>query len=183
MFCQSLLYIGVNQLYVYISPSSWTSLPPLLPSHPSRSSQSTKLTSLCYAAGGIYMVVYIYTYMCNKCITRGSVYMSILISQFVPPSLPSLCPHVHFLCLHFYSCPGNIFSYRQNKKKRMRKEKKEIVLVKRTHRICSFNNSLTYHTAMLAIVIMLYINWMFVPFEHFSPISPSPALCLWKLQV
>ena len=31
-------------------PSSWTSFPPPIPSHPSRSSQSTRLSSLCYAA-------------------------------------------------------------------------------------------------------------------------------------
>ena len=37
------------------SPPSQTSLPALLPSHPSRSSQTTWLSSLCYAHGCVYM--------------------------------------------------------------------------------------------------------------------------------
>ena len=39
----------------------------------------------------------------------GSVYMSILISQFVPPSPSLLCPQAHYLYLHVYSCPGHRF--------------------------------------------------------------------------
>ena len=42
--------------------------------------------------------------------TFGSVYMSVQLSHFVPayPS-PSLCPQVHSLCLHLYSCPAPKF--------------------------------------------------------------------------
>ena len=52
MVCQFLLYNKVNQLYIHICPhiSSLLLLPPTLPSHPSRWSQSTELISLCYAA-------------------------------------------------------------------------------------------------------------------------------------
>ena len=50
---QSLLYSKANQLYVYIYPLPWgrfSSPAPLPPSHLSRSSQSTKLSSLGYRA-------------------------------------------------------------------------------------------------------------------------------------
>ena len=55
MLCQFLLYNNVNQLYVYIyllplEPPCHTP-----PSHPSRSSQSTRLSSLCYAATSHYL--------------------------------------------------------------------------------------------------------------------------------
>ena len=66
MVCQFLLYNKVNQLYIYIYPhiSSLLRLPPTLPSHPSRWSQSTELISLCYAAAShqlqiLHLVVYI----------------------------------------------------------------------------------------------------------------------------
>ena len=63
MLCSFLLYDKVNQLYVYIYP-----LPPELPfhtSHPSRSTQSTKLRFLRYTEAShqlsiLHMVVYIY---------------------------------------------------------------------------------------------------------------------------
>ena len=39
--------------------------------------------------------------------TFGSVCMSMALSHFVPASpSPSLCPQVHSLCLHLYSCPA-----------------------------------------------------------------------------
>ena len=37
--------------------------------------------------------------------THGSVYTSMIPSQFVPLSLPSVCPQVSTLCSCFYSCP------------------------------------------------------------------------------
>ena len=53
MLCWYLLYNYVTQLYVYMHPlphesSSYCSLLPPTPSHTSRSSQSTKLSFLCY---------------------------------------------------------------------------------------------------------------------------------------
>ena len=81
--------------YIPISPPSCISLPPSL-SHPSRSSKKHRadLPVLCSC---FPLAIYF---------TFGSVYMSMLLSQFIPayPS-PSSCPQVHSLCLHLYSCP------------------------------------------------------------------------------
>ena len=41
--------------------------------------------------------------------THGSVFMSNLISQFIPSSPSPLCPHIHSLHLRLYSCPENRF--------------------------------------------------------------------------
>ena len=79
--------------YIPISPPSCISLPPRL-SHPSRWSQSTKLISLCY--GCFPLAIYF---------TFGSVYMSMPLSYFVPPSpSPSPCLQVHSLHLCLHSC-------------------------------------------------------------------------------
>ena len=69
--------------------------PPTRISYPSRSSQSTELSSLCHTADSHYYF------------THHSVYRSILISRFIPPF--PLCARVHSLCRHLYSCPGNRF--------------------------------------------------------------------------
>ena len=87
-----MLYNEVNQLYVYMYP--------LPPSHCSRSLQSAKLSSLCYTDRRFPLA---------SCFTHGSVYMSILIFQFIPPSPSPLCPHICSLCLCLYSCLGNGF--------------------------------------------------------------------------
>ena len=74
------LYIQMHtyiHMYIYTHPPYWASLPPA-PSHPSRSSQSTKLCSLFYSSFPLAL-----------CFKHGSVCMSILIPQFIPPS-PSL---------------------------------------------------------------------------------------------
>ena len=103
MVGQSLLYNKVNQLYIYIYHlhiSSLLRLPPSL-SHPSRWSQSTELTSLCYAAAShqlsvLHLVVYICT--CH----------SLTLSQLTLP--PPLCPQVHSLVgLRLYSRPAPSF--------------------------------------------------------------------------
>lgn len=41
--------------------------------------------------------------------TYGSVYMSVLFSQFILPFPSHTCPQVHPLCLDLYSCPANRF--------------------------------------------------------------------------
>ena len=41
------------------------------------------------------------------CFIHISVYMSIPISQFIPPSPSPLCPHIRSLCLRLYSCLAN----------------------------------------------------------------------------
>ena len=62
-FCCTTKWISHMHTYVPISPPSWAYLPSSL-SHPSRSSQSTDLISLCYAAAShwlsiLHLVVYI----------------------------------------------------------------------------------------------------------------------------
>ena len=88
----SVLY---GELVIYIHTSLPLGPPSHLPiSHPSRSWQSTKVSSLCYTAASHYFA-------------HGTVYLSMPISQFVPPSpspVPALCPQFCSLYLHFYSC-------------------------------------------------------------------------------
>ena len=75
MLCSFLLNSNMNQLYIYIYP-----LPLKPPSHCPRSSQSTKLRSLCYTAAF------------TSYFTQASVYMSVLFSIH-PLSFPT--PHTH----------------------------------------------------------------------------------------
>ena len=102
MLCQFLLYNKVNQLFVYIYPhiSSLLHLPPILPIPPLQevTKHRAHLPVLC---GCFPLAIYF---------TFGSVYMSMPFSHFVPayPS-PSLCPQVHSLRLHLYSCPAPRF--------------------------------------------------------------------------
>ena len=102
MVCQFLLYNKVNQLYVYIYPyiSSLLSLPPSLPIPPLQvvTKHPADLPVLC---GCFPLAIYF---------TFGSVYMSVLLSHFVPayPS-PSPCPQVHSPRLRLYFCPAPRF--------------------------------------------------------------------------
>ena len=65
---------------IQVSPTSWASpIPP--PTHPSRSSRSSS---------------HVKQQLPISSLTCGCVYMSVLISQFVPPSLPH-CVHVSVL--------------------------------------------------------------------------------------
>ena len=97
MVCQFLLYNKVNQLYVCIYPHipSLLGLPPTLPIPPlqvvTKHRADLPVRCSCFPVA-IYF-------------TSGSVYMSMLLSHFVPvyPS-PSLCPQVLSLHLHLYSC-------------------------------------------------------------------------------
>ena len=86
MNIQNWFPLGLSHLYTYIS--SLLIIPP--PSHwwASRSSQSTKLSSLCYTAALPLAI----------CFTHGGVYMSVLNPQFIPssPSPCSSCPPVSF---------------------------------------------------------------------------------------
>ena len=72
---KSVIYIYTHiHVCVYICIYHFPLEPPSIPpSHPSRSSQSASLRSLCYLATSHYF-------------THDSVYMSMLLSQFVPPS-------------------------------------------------------------------------------------------------
>ena len=61
---------------IYISPPSWTSLPPTTPSHPSKLSQSTR-----FGLPVSYSKFPLANYF-----TYGKVYVPMLLSQFVSPS-------------------------------------------------------------------------------------------------
>ena len=83
----------------HIFPSSRTSLTPSpAPSRPSRSSQSTELSSL--PSSSFPLASYR---------THGAVYMPILLSQLVPPPGLPLYSHVHCLHLHRNSCLASRF--------------------------------------------------------------------------
>ena len=83
--------------HVPISPPSCVSLPSSL-SHPSRSSQSTELISLCCAAASHQPTIFhSVVYICQCC------------SHFAPGSPSHPCPQVHSLCLHLYSWPATRF--------------------------------------------------------------------------
>ena len=101
MVCQFLLYNKWNQLYVYIYPHipSLFHLSPTLPIPPLQG-DTKYLADLPVLCSCFPLAIYF---------TFGSVYMSILLSHFVPayPS-PSLCPQVHSLHLRLYSCPAPI---------------------------------------------------------------------------
>ena len=81
-----LMYSNMNQLQVYIHP-----LPLEPPFLPSRLSQSTELSSLV-----LYDSVPLAIYF-----THGSIYMPMLLSQFIPPSPSPACIHnsILYICI------------------------------------------------------------------------------------
>ena len=84
--------------YIPISPPSCISLPPSL-SHPSGGHKHR--ADLPVLWGCIPLAIYF---------TFASVYMSMLLSHFIPTSpSPSLCRQVYSLCLRLYSCPAPTF--------------------------------------------------------------------------
>ena len=87
-----LLYNNMNQSYVYIYPFPCSPGP--IPT--SRSAQTTQLNSPA-----------LYSYFPQAiCFTRGKcVYVFMPLSQFIP----LLCPQIHSLPLHLYSCLANRF--------------------------------------------------------------------------
>ena len=127
-----------SAICVHISPLSWISLLPPAPQfHSCRSSESTELSSrVLYSSfplaiyfgnplqwsclenprdeeawwAAIYGVAQSQTWLKRLSSNSSSVYMSIPISPFIPPSSSPPCPpHILSLCLHLYSCPTNKF--------------------------------------------------------------------------
>lgn len=84
-FCHTTTWISHQDTYIP-SPLSFPSTPP---SHPSRSSQITGLSSLCY------IETVCLTQVSVRCV--GGVYVSVLLSQFIPPS-PSPAVSTSLFC-------------------------------------------------------------------------------------
>ena len=77
-----------------VSPSSWSSLPPPTPSHPSRLSQSTDVELPASYSKFPLAGYFIY----------GDVYTSVWLFQFIPPLLSPLCPQtVLSVCISIFS--------------------------------------------------------------------------------
>ena len=85
----------ISVMCLHISYPSWPCLPAPRPTPPGHH------RALIWAPCNIQQVP------TTICFTHGSVYMSMLLSQSVPPFLSHLCPYVHSLHLGLYSCPGN----------------------------------------------------------------------------
>ena len=83
----------MNQLYVCIYPLP---LEPSFHPYPSRSSQSTVLSSPCYTAASHWLYI-----------LHTTVDMCLCHFPFVPLSHSLPCLHVHSLCLHLYVYPAN----------------------------------------------------------------------------
>ena len=91
---------GISYMCMYIpSVLGFSPTPPALSSHPSRSSVSIELSSLCYTAGSYPLsVLHMVACICNPNLPIHS-------------TRPSpLRPHIHSLCLHLYSCPAQVGS-------------------------------------------------------------------------
>ena len=70
------------------------------PAHRCRSSQSTELSSLYYTAASHWpSISHVTVYICQHYSLNSS-----------HPLLPLLCPQVHTIHLHLYSCPENRFT-------------------------------------------------------------------------
>ena len=97
--CLFLLFNEVNQLYVYIYalPHEPPSHPHAI-SHPSRSSQSTELSSLCCKLLVLPTSCLFYAWQC--------IYVSPNIPVDLTLPFPP-CPHICSLHLPLYSSPGN----------------------------------------------------------------------------
>ena len=87
MLCQFMLYNKTNQLYAQIYPFLLNLCPTHSTSYPSGLSWSTQMSSLCYKSRFPVLNYY----------THDSVYMSILISHFIPIPLPHNYAHMSVL--------------------------------------------------------------------------------------
>ena len=107
-FCHTLTWISHRFAWtscILLQPSckllatSWTSFPPPTPSHPSRLSWSTSLSSLCHIANSHWLFV---LHMVMNMFSCYALNLS-------HPFHPLLCPQDCFLCLRIDCCPVNRF--------------------------------------------------------------------------
>ena len=103
MLCEFLLYNEINQPYAYIYPLS---LEP--PCHPPYPTPLCHQTALSWAPCAIQQVPT--SYLFYTWYIYHTVYISILISQFIPPPFP-LCVHMFILYICGSSCCANGFNY------------------------------------------------------------------------
>lgn len=108
----------MNQLRVYIHMYICISFLLNLPPHPSRSSQSSKLSALCYTelpTSYLFHPCVTYVYVRIGCIYvyKITFYMTILICQF--PLLPLLCPQVLSLSVSLFLSYKSLGPFWHNK--------------------------------------------------------------------
>ena len=94
-FCHTSTWISHRYTYVSLP---WTSLPPPILSRLSRLPQCTRF-ELAASHGKFLLAVYF---------TYDNVYVSVLLSQFVPPSPFPRCPQICPVCLCRHCCPANM---------------------------------------------------------------------------
>ena len=94
------LFSAVQERKSATDRRSLLDLPPISPSHPSRSPQSISLRSFCYTAG--YPQLLFCTWWC---IHVSATFLVIPLSPFSTP-----CPQVHWLHLYLYSSSANNLS-------------------------------------------------------------------------
>ena len=95
--CWILPHNSVNRPQVYVCPSLLRHPPSPTPSHPSKLSENTRLSSLCHTANSHLLSILrivMYTFPCY-----------FLNSSH--PFLPLLWPQVCFLCQHLHCSPAN----------------------------------------------------------------------------
>ena len=97
--CKSAISICIyRQIDIYVSPL------PLKPPSPSHPVPPLQVITECQA--GLPML---YSSFHQLSTLHMTVSMSVLLSQFIPPSFSLLCPQIPSLHLCLYSCPANRF--------------------------------------------------------------------------
>ena len=96
---QCCFYQNQSAIYIHISPPSWNSLPPILYSTSLGYHRASDLSSLRHTGNSHWLSNF----------TCGSVYASLLLSQFFPPTPSPLCSQVCCLCLRLHCCPAKRF--------------------------------------------------------------------------
>ena len=92
-------YQHESALGIHMSLPSWTSLPSLIPSHPSRLLQSTCLSSLSQPANSPWVSYFTYGIVSF----HVTLFIQLTFSFLTSPPGPKVCS----LCLFFHCCPQN----------------------------------------------------------------------------
>ena len=134
VLCWFLPYINMNQSQVYICP-----LPFEPPSHLPPISPLCVITEHWFALPESYS-----KFPLAICFTYGSVYVSMLLSPFVPRSLSlTLCLKVCSLCLRLHCCPADRF----------------IHLIRTDSNAFLFYGSVIFHCVYVSQLLYPFICW------------------------